>query len=263
MCSSDLPNGPYYARIYVSIPGTNTLSSAYSMTLADNATATDFVTAWAAAGAPFTTATVLDTGQIQLSHTEGGVIVVDDTYTSGGNKGKSTGLMVDAGFVIGTTLGVKEGTPVSQLFTPATVATTGNYANLTGTPTIPTNTNQLVNGNGFITSASLTWGNVTGKPSIPATLLNLGITDGTNGQVLTTNGAGGFTFTTVSSGSNYGNTNVAAYLAGNITAGNLQLGSTFTFHGLDNSIATTNGSAVQINNRLKDRKSTRLNSSHT
>lgn len=34
--------------------------------------------------------------------------------------------------------------------------------------------------------------------TIPTTLLNLGITDGTNGQVLTTDGSGTFTFTTVS-----------------------------------------------------------------
>jgi len=39
------------------------------------------------------------------------------------------------------------------------------------------------------------------KPTIPSSLLNLGITDGTNGQVLTTNGSGTFTFTTVSGGS--------------------------------------------------------------
>ena len=50
----------------------------------------------------------------------------------------------------------------------ATVATTGSYTDLTN------------------------------KPSIPSSLLDLGISDGTSGQVLTTNGAGTFTFTTVS-----------------------------------------------------------------
>jgi len=39
------------------------------------------------------------------------------------------------------------------------------------------------------------------KPTIPTTLLGLGISDGTNGQVLTTNGSGTFTFTTVAAGS--------------------------------------------------------------
>ena len=38
------------------------------------------------------------------------------------------------------------------------------------------------------------------KPTIPTSILNLGISDGTSGQVLTTNGNGGFTFSTVSGG---------------------------------------------------------------
>ena len=94
----------------------------------------------------------------------------------------------------------------------------GSYNDLTNKPTIPSNTNQLTNGANFITLSSLTWSNVTGKPTfasvsisgnysdlinkptIPSTLLNLGITDGTAGQVLTTNGAGQFAFTTVSGG---------------------------------------------------------------
>lgn len=37
-------------------------------------------------------------------------------------------------------------------------------------------------------------------PAIPDSILDLGISDGTNGQVLTTNGTGTFTFTTVSGG---------------------------------------------------------------
>jgi len=135
---------------------------------------------------------------------------------------------------------------------------TGSYNDLTNLPSIPTNTNQLTNGAGFITSASLTWTNITGKPTlstvatsgayadlsgtpslatvatsgaysdlsgrptlasvattgsytslsdkptIPTSILNLSITDGTVGQVLTTNGSGGFSFTTVSGGSGIG-----------------------------------------------------------
>jgi len=182
----------------------------------------------------------------------------------------------------------------------------GSYADLTNTPTIPTSTSQLSNNSGFITSSSLIWGNITGKPifaavatsgnytdlinkptipnaytlptasttvlggvkvdgttitingsgvisstggggttlpgnatgflynngsgilswtsfsqvqadwtetnaalpsyiqhkpTIPTTLLGLGISDGTNGQVLTTNGSGTFTFTTVATSS--------------------------------------------------------------
>jgi hypothetical protein len=182
----------------------------------------------------------------------------------------------------------------------------GSYADLTNTPTIPSSTSQLSNNSGFITSSSLIWGNITGKPvfatvatsgsyadltnkptipsaytlptattsilggvkvdgssitinngvisapgagggtvlpanatgflynngsgtlswgsfsqvqadwtetnaalasyiqhkpTIPTSLLNLGISDGTTGQVLTTNGSGAFTFTTVATSS--------------------------------------------------------------
>ena len=41
---------------------------------------------------------------------------------------------------------------------------------------------------------SLPWSNITDKPNIPASLLDLSITDGVVGQVLTTNGNGAFTF---------------------------------------------------------------------
>ena len=42
------------------------------------------------------------------------------------------------------------------------------------------------------------YSSLSGAPSIPATLTDVGITDGTSNQVLTTNGAGGFSFQTVS-----------------------------------------------------------------
>lgn len=46
----------------------------------------------------------------------------------------------------------------------------------------------------------LDWANIANKPLIPVSLLDLGISDGTSGQVLTTNGSGSFTFATVSGG---------------------------------------------------------------
>ena len=54
---------------------------------------------------------------------------------------------------------------------------------------------------GFDSAYFTNYNNLNNKPTIPTELTDLGISDGSNGQVLTTNGSGGFTFTTVSSGS--------------------------------------------------------------
>ena len=114
--------GPYTYNVYVSIPGSGTISSAYPVTLADNATATEFVTSWTAANIPYTTASITDTGSLVLTHTQGGTIVIDD-YT---NSGVSSGLATTAGFVSGTTLGVKEGPfTAKNAFTPAQGSTSG------------------------------------------------------------------------------------------------------------------------------------------
>jgi hypothetical protein len=108
-----------------------------------------------------------------------------------------------------------------------------DYANFTGVPTIPANLIDLgiadgldgqvltTDGSGGFTFQAVadgSWDSITGKPTfaavatsgsytdlsntptIPSSLLNLGISDGTSGQVLTTNGSGGFSFTTVTSG---------------------------------------------------------------
>jgi hypothetical protein len=111
----------------------------------------------------------------------------------------------------------------------------GSYADLTNKPTIPTNNTELTNGAGYITGVSFadvtgkptttagygitdafsgsytdltnkptlfsgSYTDLTNKPTIPSALTDLSISDGTSGQVLTTDGAGGFTFTTVSGG---------------------------------------------------------------
>ena len=87
-----------------------------------------------------------------------------------------------------------------------------NYSNLTNTPVIPGPQVQsnwtAVSGLGVIlnkptlatVATSGSYADLSNKPTIPSTLLGLGITDGTVGQVLTTNGAGAFTFTTVVGG---------------------------------------------------------------
>ena len=118
-------SGPYYMNVYVSVPGSSTLSSAYNFTLADNTDATDFVTAWAATGIPYTAAAVNTDGAIVLTHTEGGEIVLDDTVNSSfDSTGVSSGLITTAGFVEGTTTGVKYGPSVTAFFTSAPQATT-------------------------------------------------------------------------------------------------------------------------------------------
>ena len=48
----------------------------------------------------------------------------------------------------------------------------------------------------------------------------------------------------------YSNTNTSAYLSGNITTGNINVGSIFQLHTADNSLNTTNGSSINVNTRL-------------
>ncbi len=112
--------GPYYMNVYVSVPGSSSLSTAYNVTIPDNSDATDFVTAWAAAGIPYTTATVTTEGSIQLTHTEGGEIIMDDTVNSSFQSiGISNGAIVEAGFVINGQPGVKYGPRCTATFTTA------------------------------------------------------------------------------------------------------------------------------------------------
>lgn len=80
----------------------------------------------------------------------------------------------------------------------AAVATSGSYTDLINTPTIPTDVSDLTDTTSLLFSGD--YNDLTNKPAIPDSILDLGITDGTNGQVLTTDGAGNFTFTTVAAG---------------------------------------------------------------
>jgi len=90
----------------------------------------------------------------------------------------------------------------------------GSYADLTNKPTIPADVSDLTDTTSLLVHFSGSYNDLSdkptlfdgaysslsGTPSIPSALTDLGITDGTSGQVLTTNGAGSFTFTTVTSG---------------------------------------------------------------
>lgn len=118
----------------------------------------------------------------------------------------------------------------------AAVALTGDYSDLTNTPSIPTDLNAFTDSTGLLFDGD--YASLTNLPNIPneltdladieilniaandtliwngnkwindsLTLNDLGIIDGTAGQVLTTDGAGNFTFTTVSGGGFSGNYN--------------------------------------------------------
>lgn len=180
--SPSFTNGPYTVTIQTSIPGSSSLSTSYTMTLADNTDATDFVTAWAAAGAPFTVADVLDTGAIQIQHTEGGVIVVNDLNPT---TGLGTGLMSEAGFDIGITQGVKEGPFFyNAIFNPSQSDTSGS-----GTGLRPNVTNSYQNyqvdslsfnnaGSGYVVGEVVTFpgsslGGVTGVNDLEVKVLSV------------------------------------------------------------------------------------------
>ena len=103
------PVGTYHSQIWVSVPGSSVLSGPHALTLTVSGsagTAIDFVDAWLGATVPYTTATVTSTGAIQLTHTTGGVIIVDDYDVT---TLQPNYLMTDAGFTAGSTVGVKVG----------------------------------------------------------------------------------------------------------------------------------------------------------
>jgi Phage tail sheath C-terminal domain len=124
------PDGDnYYLLAYASIPGSSNPTSAYTVTLPDGSDATGFVTAWSAAGIPNTSASVTTDGAIQLTHTKGGVILIDDTQRNSAlsNYGMSTGVMEEAGFMFDSTMSptVKRGTAAFVQFNPTQNTTTG------------------------------------------------------------------------------------------------------------------------------------------
>jgi hypothetical protein len=118
-------SGPYNLAVNVSIPGSQNLSATYTVVIPDNADATDFVTAWSAANIPYTTASVATSGAIVLTHTEGGVIQLNDHDTT---TGFSNGVTDEIGLVAGTTSGVKEGTFSVRNFAASTTSSPGSGA---------------------------------------------------------------------------------------------------------------------------------------
>ena len=123
----DFTSGPYVARVQISVPGSAALSAAYTFNLADATDASDFVTSWSAANIPYTSASVNDDGSLQLKHTSGGVIVLDEYDNT---TGVSNGVFTEAGFTTAT-IGCKTGPFRDDIaFTPTQSSTTGSGTGL-------------------------------------------------------------------------------------------------------------------------------------
>lgn len=84
--------------VKVSVPGSASLSSTYTVTMTGT-DAQSFVTAWTAANIPNTTATVSSVGAIVLTHTAGGVILLDDSPSIYSTSAYASP-MTAAGFII-------------------------------------------------------------------------------------------------------------------------------------------------------------------
>lgn len=119
--------GPYALYVRVSVPGSENLSSSYTVTIPNNSDATDFVTAWSAANIPYTTASVATSGAITLTHTEGGIIMIFD-YTA--PDGFSSGINDEIGLIAGSTSGVKEGRFSNITFQAPTTSSPGSGCEL-------------------------------------------------------------------------------------------------------------------------------------
>ena len=113
-----------YMRVYATSPSSSVLAGPYNVTVGMSATPSQFVTAWQAANIPYTTAGVTTDGKLQLTHTAGGVIMLDDFVTSGFvSTGTSNGVAAAAGFVKNTTPGCKNGMVVNVAVVDAATVT--------------------------------------------------------------------------------------------------------------------------------------------
>ena len=146
------------AKIYVSVPSSNSLSGPYTMQLSGVTNTSSFITHWYASGVPYTSVSVNSTGALVIAHTAGGVIIVDDTnYTTGA----SFGLMSTAGFVAGTTTNVKNGFSPTPKFTPTGTGGSGtglsvNVQNVYG-QYIVNNTSFYNAGTGYVVDDTVTF----------------------------------------------------------------------------------------------------------
>jgi hypothetical protein len=191
--------GPYNLYVNVSSPNSSTMSSTtYTVTITEGSDASDFVIDWASAGIPYTTASVTTSGAIQITHTEGGCISINDILQSGSNQGKSNGVLVEAGLIASTTDNVKYYDSILSTFTGVTQSATsgsGTDAEITvfsqygGYSPSPT---PSVAGTGYVVGEIVTFSGA-----------DLGGVAGANNlviEVTSVNGSGGITSLTFVSG---------------------------------------------------------------
>ena len=160
--------------------------------------------------------------------------------TSGGGAG-SLGIKED---------GVARGTATILNFVGPGVDVANNIATITGgldSITVYENTSNRGNFTNinFVSGATVAVDNGTAnvtitQPTIPADLNDLGITDGTVGQVLTTNGNGSYSFTTI-------NTSYTLPVASGSVLGGIKLGTGLTIDGAGVVSVTGGGSSFSGN----------------
>jgi hypothetical protein len=129
--------------VWVSTPGSSSLNGPYVVSMPGSGTlgASAFVTAWSAATylgvptpIPFTTAAVASTGAIELTHTEGGVIILNDKgVTSPASAVTAAGFTISTAYGSPNTVGAKWG-PYKTITETGIVSTTsGSGVNATFT----------------------------------------------------------------------------------------------------------------------------------
>jgi hypothetical protein len=125
---SSIPGGSASVYVLVSEPGSDSLSSTYTVgPLANGDQPLDFVTAWQAANIPYTTCTLTTDGAIQLTHTEGGEIVMDDWFPeTSSSDGTDSTILEQIGFVPDVTTNVKYGISSSHSFNAGGTGGTGS-----------------------------------------------------------------------------------------------------------------------------------------
>ena len=143
--------------VQTSIPNSSALSSLYNVLIPDNCTPTQFVTAWLAGNIPYTNALVTTDGAVQLIHTQGGEIVMNDFIdTFGSAQGQSSTVIVQAGFGLSSSSpGITSGLPitsaVANFYNIPTTTISGDGAGLIVNVSVGNLGNYMLTGTGIAT----------------------------------------------------------------------------------------------------------------